>query len=353
MFSTGPMALSAEHLRFVAPPIPSPPSSSSSPNHTFSLPSSPLRVLDGPEHHLSGRVSTPLFNHLGASSWHRDDAKTLQWLVRYKGTIALLLLLGGIVLVGITRVVGGGRKRGLGVVARWRRGRGGYESVGGTVENGRFENGQGEEEYFFECQVDEEAQEMEEEMENGWTTRSDRLANHNSRKKTGPTTGGGGQGWFKGPGGMFGPLKTPLSATFGLIRLSSYSSIASSESDSSYGGVDKELGSGGVEGERLDYDLRRTAPLPSPSGPLPPSSPYLFSPTPSPSLVPRYDTPTTMVPSPSPSPSPTPTPSPFPSPSHSRVSSGSLLSAFNGFGIARSSSPAPGAGLEDAGKRLD
>lgn len=58
MFSTGPMALSAEHMRYPS-----------------RVRSTHLRVLAEPAHHLSGRVTTPLFTHLGASSWHRDDAK--------------------------------------------------------------------------------------------------------------------------------------------------------------------------------------------------------------------------------------------------------------------------------------
>ncbi|MBW0489206.1 hypothetical protein O181_028921 [Austropuccinia psidii MF-1] len=57
MFSTGPMFLSSEHLRFPA-----------SQRYTQ------LRVLGQVEHRLNGRVVTPLFRHLGASSWHQGDA---------------------------------------------------------------------------------------------------------------------------------------------------------------------------------------------------------------------------------------------------------------------------------------
>lgn len=35
-----------------------------------------LRILD-PSHKLNGHVVTPLFEHLGASSWHKGDAKMI------------------------------------------------------------------------------------------------------------------------------------------------------------------------------------------------------------------------------------------------------------------------------------
>ncbi|PLW14951.1 hypothetical protein PCANC_17026 [Puccinia coronata f. sp. avenae] len=58
MLSTGPMFLSTEHLRFPAPQR-----------------STQLRILGGRHHRLNGGVVTPLFRHLGASSWHQGDAK--------------------------------------------------------------------------------------------------------------------------------------------------------------------------------------------------------------------------------------------------------------------------------------
>ncbi|OAV98966.1 hypothetical protein, variant 2 [Puccinia triticina 1-1 BBBD Race 1] len=58
MLSTGPMFLSTEHLHFPA-------------DHR----STQLRVLAERQHRLNGRVATPLFRHLGASSWHQGDAK--------------------------------------------------------------------------------------------------------------------------------------------------------------------------------------------------------------------------------------------------------------------------------------
>jgi len=43
-----------------------------------------LRVLCGPGnlHHLSGNVSTPIFNHLGSSSWHSYDAAAIKFLTK-------------------------------------------------------------------------------------------------------------------------------------------------------------------------------------------------------------------------------------------------------------------------------
>lgn len=61
ILSTGPMFLSLEHLRFEASERPS-----------------QLRVLGEIHHRLNGRVVTPLFRHLGASSWHQGDAKLIR-----------------------------------------------------------------------------------------------------------------------------------------------------------------------------------------------------------------------------------------------------------------------------------
>jgi hypothetical protein len=35
-----------------------------------------LKILDA-QHKLNGHVTTPLFEHLGASSWHKGDAKVI------------------------------------------------------------------------------------------------------------------------------------------------------------------------------------------------------------------------------------------------------------------------------------
>ncbi|KNE93332.1 hypothetical protein PSTG_13274 [Puccinia striiformis f. sp. tritici PST-78] len=79
MLSTGPMFLSTEHLRFPASQRPT-----------------QLRVLGGREHRLKGRVVTPLFRHLGASSWHQGDAKLFIKVLAivYQPFFSLLLLCG-------------------------------------------------------------------------------------------------------------------------------------------------------------------------------------------------------------------------------------------------------------------
>ncbi|KAI8593005.1 nucleotide-diphospho-sugar transferase [Geranomyces variabilis] len=55
MFSTGCMYVSAQHA--------------------IAENREPLKVLGGQHNRLNGAVTTPLFKHLGASSWHRGDAK--------------------------------------------------------------------------------------------------------------------------------------------------------------------------------------------------------------------------------------------------------------------------------------
>jgi len=78
MFSTGPMFLSAEHLR-----------------HSPRLQRrDDLRVLTSPLHALNGAVSTPLFNHLGSSSWHGGDVALLHRLLSWvRGPIGWLIFL--------------------------------------------------------------------------------------------------------------------------------------------------------------------------------------------------------------------------------------------------------------------
>lgn len=85
MFSTGPMFLSAEHARFTT--YHSPGSSASAPS---------LAVLDNPYHRLSGPVKTPLFRHLGSSSWHNDDAKLLKRVINRRVPVFLFLTLLGV-----------------------------------------------------------------------------------------------------------------------------------------------------------------------------------------------------------------------------------------------------------------
>jgi mannosyltransferase OCH1-like enzyme len=43
--------------------------------HTYESDRGDLKILPGPLHSLNGRVSTPIFDHLGSSSWHSYDAK--------------------------------------------------------------------------------------------------------------------------------------------------------------------------------------------------------------------------------------------------------------------------------------
>ncbi|KAK4155746.1 glycosyltransferase [Chaetomidium leptoderma] len=58
--------------------------------HTFQPDRSELKILAGPKenprmHNLNGRVSTPIFNHLGSSSWHSYDAAMIVSLGRNHG----------------------------------------------------------------------------------------------------------------------------------------------------------------------------------------------------------------------------------------------------------------------------
>ncbi|KAJ3041176.1 hypothetical protein HK097_002371 [Rhizophlyctis rosea] len=67
MFSTGCMFLSA-HLNIFRPTLLFDPVTGSTRREQ-------IKVLGGVRNKLSGRVTTPLFRHLGASSWHQDDAR--------------------------------------------------------------------------------------------------------------------------------------------------------------------------------------------------------------------------------------------------------------------------------------
>jgi hypothetical protein len=65
-----------------------------------------LKILSGPEgnenmHMLNGDVETPLFHHLGASSWHSYDAALIMSIGRLKspiGRVGFGVILGLIVL---------------------------------------------------------------------------------------------------------------------------------------------------------------------------------------------------------------------------------------------------------------
>jgi len=80
MFSTGCMFLSAMLLRN---------------NKLWNT----VRVLGGRENMLNGRVYTPLFKHLGSSSWHAQDAKAMiwmAWVVRKRGQYIIFGIILGI-----------------------------------------------------------------------------------------------------------------------------------------------------------------------------------------------------------------------------------------------------------------
>ena len=81
--------------------------------HALFSPRSDLRILWGPKHlhRLSGAVTTPLFRHLGLSSWHGFDGALLR---RFRNdtvftmplwvfTAALVVSTVGVVIVGCTK----------------------------------------------------------------------------------------------------------------------------------------------------------------------------------------------------------------------------------------------------------
>lgn len=58
-----------------------------------------LKILAGPEddfklHTINGPVSTPLFNHLGSSSWHSYDALFITLLGKYLKWILVGIVIG-------------------------------------------------------------------------------------------------------------------------------------------------------------------------------------------------------------------------------------------------------------------
>ncbi|KND00205.1 uncharacterized protein SPPG_04541 [Spizellomyces punctatus DAOM BR117] len=86
MFSTGCMYLSALHTLY--------------PQRSIDT-----KVLGGERNRVNGRAETPLFTHLGASSWHQGDAQLFVLIGRWiketpLGAYALLLALSGL-LVGV------------------------------------------------------------------------------------------------------------------------------------------------------------------------------------------------------------------------------------------------------------
>lgn len=67
---------------------------------------SSVKILPGPLHSLSGRVSTPLFDHLGSSSWHSSDAKFVRCLFK-----CLFLLLAFFLGIGVAVYIKGSASR--------------------------------------------------------------------------------------------------------------------------------------------------------------------------------------------------------------------------------------------------
>ncbi|KAK3368761.1 glycosyltransferase family 32 protein [Podospora didyma] len=72
--------------------------------HAFQHNRSELKILAGPKdnfklHSLNGPVSTPIFNHLGSSSWHSYDAAMIVTIGKFGGGKTVLLLVGA---VGVT-----------------------------------------------------------------------------------------------------------------------------------------------------------------------------------------------------------------------------------------------------------
>ncbi|KAK3937563.1 glycosyltransferase [Diplogelasinospora grovesii] len=69
--------------------------------HAFQRNRAELKILSGPKddikmHRLNGPVSTPIFNHLGSSSWHSYDAAMIVSLGKSKSWRAPLLFVGAV-----------------------------------------------------------------------------------------------------------------------------------------------------------------------------------------------------------------------------------------------------------------
>ena len=78
------------------------------------------KVLAGPEgdrgmHSLNGRVSTPLFEHLGSSSWHSYDSSLIVLLGESSWMLPLLVGVSGCILIYV------GSRCGRRVLTRLRR----------------------------------------------------------------------------------------------------------------------------------------------------------------------------------------------------------------------------------------
>ena len=88
--------------------------------HAFQTNRTSLKVLAGPSdnprlHSLNGQVSTPIFNHLGSSSWHSYDAALIVSVGRMLGhKVPILAAASGVVLFVFIRRTKR-RRGGLGV----------------------------------------------------------------------------------------------------------------------------------------------------------------------------------------------------------------------------------------------
>ncbi len=77
--------------------------------HAFQPNRTELKILAGPRwnrrmHSLNGPVSTPLFNHLGSSSWHSYDAAMIVSLGKGHGLkVPLLFILSSVVTFFVIR----------------------------------------------------------------------------------------------------------------------------------------------------------------------------------------------------------------------------------------------------------
>lgn len=78
------------------------------------------KVLAGPEddrgmHSLNGKVATPLFEHLGSSSWHSYDSSLIVLLGESSWMLPLLIVVSGCILIFV------GGRYGRRVLARLRK----------------------------------------------------------------------------------------------------------------------------------------------------------------------------------------------------------------------------------------
>lgn len=99
-------------LRFVSSLPPAPqglPANPSRTIHAYQPNRTTLKVLAGPSnnfrlHSLNGQVQTPIFNHLGSSSWHSYDAALIVSVGRmFAHKLPILAVVGGVVVFVVVR----------------------------------------------------------------------------------------------------------------------------------------------------------------------------------------------------------------------------------------------------------